>query len=139
MGRHSNPSPAGPDDPIFKRGFTIYTLPSARPKPSPEKPKLRPVESTPDSQGSIPAATTEQRNLQAMGTYEGLYSELGIEPPEPVSILTGRNIVPGSKKKSPDSPAQKAREEVAPSSKAGAAAPSETPAGPVSAERMDEA
>ncbi len=103
MGRHSNPSPLGPDDPIFKRGFTIYTPPSARPKPSPEKPKLRPVESTPDSQGSTPAATTEQRNLKAMGTYEGLYSELGIEPPEPVSILTGRNIVPGSKKKSPAS------------------------------------
>ncbi len=30
MGRHSNPLPAGPDDPIFKRGLTIYTPPSAR-------------------------------------------------------------------------------------------------------------
>ena len=38
-----------------------------------------------------------------MGTYKGSYSELGIEPPEPLSILTGRNIVPGSKKKSPES------------------------------------
>ncbi len=103
MGLRESYRVAGPDDPIFKRGFTIYTPPSARPKPSPEKPKLRPVESTPDSQRSTPAATTEQRNLKAMGTYEGLYSELGIEPPEPVSILTGRNIVPGSKKKSPAS------------------------------------
>ncbi len=59
-----------------------------------------------------------------MGTLEGSYSELGIEPPEPLSILTGRNIVPDSKKKSPDSPAQKVRAEVAPSSKAGAAPPS---------------
>ncbi len=63
----------------------------------------------------------------AMATYKGLYSELGIEPPEPLSILTGRNIVPGSKKKSPDSPAQKVRAEVAPSSKAGAAPPSAKP------------
>ncbi len=38
MGRHSNPSPAEPDDPIFKRGFTIYTPPSARPKPTPQPP-----------------------------------------------------------------------------------------------------
>ncbi len=46
-----------------------------------------------------------------MGTYEGSYSELGIEPPEPVSILTGRNIVPGSKKKSPASQDQKGGDE----------------------------
>ncbi len=38
MGRHSNPLPAGPDDPIFKRGLTIYTPPSARPKPTPQPP-----------------------------------------------------------------------------------------------------
>ena len=46
-----------------------------------------------------------------MGTLEGSYSELGIEPPEPVSILTGRNIVPGSKKKSPASQDQKGGDE----------------------------
>jgi hypothetical protein len=58
MGRHSNPLPLGPDDPIFKRGLTIYTPPSARPKPSPEKPKSRSAEHTPTPKRSTPAATT---------------------------------------------------------------------------------
>jgi hypothetical protein len=49
-----------------------------------------------------------------MGTLEGSYSELGIEPPEPVSILTGRNIVPGSKKKSPAPRDQKGGDEKRP-------------------------
>ncbi len=56
-----------------------------------------------------------------MGAYKGSYSELGIEPPEPLSILTGRNIVPGSKKKSPAStpkgqPRRPSRAAVAPPS-----------------------
>jgi len=45
-----------------------------------------------------------------MATFEGSYSELGIEPPEPLSILTGRNITPSSKKKSPESQNPKAPE-----------------------------
>ena len=46
-----------------------------------------------------------------MATYKGSYSELGIEPPEPVSILTGRNIVPSSKNKSPAPRDQKGGDE----------------------------
>ena len=89
MGLRESYRVAGPDDPIYKEGLKVYTPRSARPRPSPER--------------SMSTATTGQRSLKAMGTLKGSYSELGIEPPEPVSILTGRNIVPGSKKKSPAS------------------------------------
>ncbi len=32
-GRHANPRPAGPDDPIYQQGLHIYTPLWARPKP----------------------------------------------------------------------------------------------------------
>ena len=37
-GRHANPRPAGPDDPIFKEGLTIYTPLWARPGYKPPEP-----------------------------------------------------------------------------------------------------
>ena len=45
-GRHANPRPAGPDDPIYQEGVTFYTPMSARPKPpEPKKePKVEEVE-----------------------------------------------------------------------------------------------
>ena len=36
MGRAILKSPAGPDDPIYKEGFTVYT--PHRPKPRPKAP-----------------------------------------------------------------------------------------------------
>ncbi len=35
-GRHANPRPAGPDDPIYQQGLHIYTPLWARPKPKEE-------------------------------------------------------------------------------------------------------
>ncbi len=34
-----------------------------------------------------------------MATYKGSWYDAGIEPPEGLSILTGKNIVPGFKRK----------------------------------------
>ncbi len=39
--------PAGPDDPIFKKGLTIYTPPSARPKPTPPSARPKPTPQPP--------------------------------------------------------------------------------------------
>ena len=38
MGKVIWESPAGPDDPIYKEGFTVYTPRSHRPKPRPTSP-----------------------------------------------------------------------------------------------------
>jgi hypothetical protein len=38
MVKRTEPELLPPDDPIFKRGLTIYTPPSARPKPTPQPP-----------------------------------------------------------------------------------------------------
>ena len=63
-GRHTEPELLPPDDPIFKRGLTIYTPPSARSstpstKSSPSK------RATPSGAGSKAARTTTRRPSKA--------------------------------------------------------------------------
>jgi hypothetical protein len=41
-GRHANPRPAGPDDPIYQRGLVIFTPMSARPGYQRPEPKEEP-------------------------------------------------------------------------------------------------
>ena len=52
-------------------------------------------------------ATIGRRTRQAVAISIKSYSELGIEPPEPLSILMGRNIVPRSSKKPSESSQEK--------------------------------
>ncbi len=64
MGRHSNPSPLGPDDPIFNDGLTIYTRKSDRSSTTSTK-KSPSKQATPSGAVSKAARTTARRPSKA--------------------------------------------------------------------------